>query len=85
MWRFTVSYRIFNFPILGRVTEPSKATQYVRDGDVYELISIRRVHRSTMWAAPLVFASVALAVPIGMTSAWHSFAELLNRTIGSHF
>jgi hypothetical protein len=27
-----------------------------------------------MWAAPLVFASIALAVPIGMTHAWHTFA-----------
>jgi hypothetical protein len=51
---------------------------------VYELVSIRRIHRSTMWAAPFVFASVALAVPIGMTPAWHAFAALLNRTIGSH-
>jgi hypothetical protein len=51
---------------------------------IYELISIRRIHRSTMWAAPLVFASVALAVPIGMTPAWHAFAALLNRTIGSY-
>jgi chromate transport protein ChrA len=51
---------------------------------VYELVSIRRIHRSTMWAAPLVFASVALAVPIGMTPVWHAFAALLNRTIGSH-
>jgi hypothetical protein len=51
---------------------------------IYELISIRRIHRSTMWAAPFVFASVALAVPIGMTPAWHAFAALLNRTIGSH-
>src|ERR1700761_5666784 len=49
---------------------------------IYELITIRRIHHSTMWAAPLVFASVALAVPIGMTPAWHSFAVLLNRTIG---
>jgi hypothetical protein len=51
---------------------------------LYELITIRRVHRSTMWAAPLTFLSVALAVPIGMTPAWHSFAALLNRTIGPH-
>ena len=40
----------------------------------FELITIHRVHRSTMWAAPLVFASVAFAVPIGMTHAWHVFA-----------
>jgi hypothetical protein len=51
---------------------------------IYELITIRRIHRSTMWAAPLIFASVALAVPIGMTPAWHAFAALLNRTIGPH-
>jgi hypothetical protein len=51
---------------------------------VYELISIRRIHRSTMWAAPFVFASVALAVPIGMTPAWHAFAALVDRAIGSH-
>jgi hypothetical protein len=51
---------------------------------VYELVTIRRVHRSTMWAAPLTFAAVALAVPIGMTPAWHVFAALLNRTIGLH-
>jgi chromate transport protein ChrA len=50
----------------------------------YELVSIRRIHRSTMWAAPLVFASVALAVPIGMTHAWHAFAAFLNQTIGPH-
>jgi hypothetical protein len=44
---------------------------------VYELITIRRIHRSTMWAAPLTFAVVALAVPIGMTPAWQAFAALL--------
>ena len=51
---------------------------------VYELISIRRIHRSTMWAAPLVFLSIALAVPIGMTPVWHAFAALLDRTPGPH-
>jgi hypothetical protein len=44
---------------------------------IYELITIRRIHRSTMWAAPLVFLTVALAVPIGMTRAWHAFAAML--------
>ena len=43
----------------------------------FELITTRRIHRSTMWAAPLMFASVALAVPIGMTHVWHSFAAHL--------
>ena len=40
-----------------------------------------RIHRSTLWAAPLTFAVGAFAVPIGMTSAWHSFAAFLARTL----
>jgi hypothetical protein len=44
---------------------------------IFELITIRRIHRSTMWAAPLTFAVVALAVPIGMTPVWQAFAALL--------
>ena len=44
---------------------------------IYELVTIHRIHRSTMWAAPLVLASVALSVPIGMTHAWHAFARML--------
>ncbi|HEX7157451.1 MAG TPA: hypothetical protein VF214_00445 [Edaphobacter sp.] len=51
----------------------------------YDLISLRRIHRSNMWAVPLTFASVALAVPIGMTSAWHAFAALLDRSLGAYF
>ncbi len=50
----------------------------------YELISTRRIHRSTLWAAPLVFASVAFAVPIGMTPVWHAFAALLDRIFGPY-
>lgn len=37
----------------------------------FELLTLRRIHRSTMWAAPVIFLSIALAVPIGMTHAWH--------------
>jgi hypothetical protein len=51
---------------------------------VYDLVSLHRIHRSTMWAAPLTFAVGALAVPIGMTPAWHAFAAMLNRTLGPH-
>jgi hypothetical protein len=49
----------------------------------YDLFSLHRIHRSTMWAAPLTFALGAFAVPIGMTGAWHSFASLLARTLAS--
>jgi hypothetical protein len=51
----------------------------------YDLITLHRIHRATMWAAPLTFAVGALSVPIGQTSAWHAFAAMLNRTIGPHF
>ena len=47
----------------------------------YDLISLHRIHRSTMWAAPITFAVGAFAVPIGMTPAWHSFAGFLARTL----
>ena len=45
----------------------------------YDLIALRRIHRSTMWAAPITFAVGAFSVPIGMTSGWHAFAHFLNR------
>lgn len=51
---------------------------------VYDLVSLHRIHRTTMWAAPFTFAVGALSVPIGMTAAWHTFAAMLNRTIGPH-
>jgi hypothetical protein len=51
---------------------------------VYDLISLHRLHRSTLWAAPITFAVGALSVPVGMTAAWHSFAALLDRVIGPH-
>jgi hypothetical protein len=48
---------------------------------VYDLVSLHRLHRSTMWAAPLTFAVNALAVPIGMTTVWHAFAAMVNRAV----
>lgn len=50
----------------------------------YDLYSLHRIHRSTMWAAPLVFLTGAGAVPIGMTSAWHAFAGFLARHVASY-
>jgi hypothetical protein len=47
----------------------------------YDLVSLHRIHRSTLWAAPLTFITGAFAVPIGMTQAWHSFATFLSRTV----
>ena len=51
---------------------------------IYDLVSLHRIHRATMWAAPLTFVVNAVAVPIGMTSAWHGFAAVVNRTVGSY-
>ena len=50
----------------------------------YDLLSLHRIHRSTLWAAPLTFATGAFAVPIGMTPAWHALATLLNHTLGAY-
>jgi hypothetical protein len=43
----------------------------------YDLFALRRVHRSTMWAGPLIFLVSALSVPIGMTPPWHAFCGFL--------
>jgi hypothetical protein len=51
---------------------------------VYDLVALHRLHRSTMCAAPLTFVVNVIAVPIGMTSAWHGVAAFLNRTVGPH-
>jgi len=51
----------------------------------YDLISLHRIHRSTLWGVPLTFAGGALAVPIGMTPAWHSFAGFLARNVAVYF
>jgi hypothetical protein len=51
---------------------------------VYDLISLHRIHRSTLWAAPITFAVGAFSVPIGMTATWHAFAAFLDRAIAPH-
>jgi hypothetical protein len=40
----------------------------------YDLISTRRVQKSTMWASLFVMVVQLVRVPIGFTPAWHSFA-----------
>lgn len=52
---------------------------------LYDLAALHRVHRSTMWAAPITFAVGAFAVPIGMTSGWHAFAAALDHAWGMFF
>jgi len=50
----------------------------------YDLFSLHRIHRTTLWSAPITFAVGAFSVPIGMTPAWHHFAAFLDRTVGPH-
>jgi len=50
----------------------------------YDLLSLRRVHRTTMWAAPLTMAFSVLAVPIGMTPWWGAFTGFLARNVAPH-
>jgi hypothetical protein len=50
----------------------------------YDLFSLHRVHRSTMWAGPMIFLVSALSVPIGMTPPWHAFAGFLLRHVAVH-
>lgn len=40
----------------------------------YDLISMRRVHSSTLWASLGVMVVLLTRVPIGMTGLWHAFA-----------
>ncbi|HTJ31198.1 MAG TPA: hypothetical protein VL346_11890 [Acidobacteriaceae bacterium] len=52
---------------------------------IYDLVALHRVHRTTMWAAPITLAVGAFSVPIGMTPAWHSFAGFLLTHVAHRF
>lgn len=43
----------------------------------YDLWSTHKVYRATIWGALLVAVVTQLAIPIGMTSAFHSFANFM--------
>ena len=40
----------------------------------YDLWSTRKVHRATLWAAVFLVSVYQIRIPIGQTSAWHTFA-----------
>lgn len=44
---------------------------------LYDVVSLRRIHRATMWAVPLTFVMNAAAVPVGMTAWWHHLAAAI--------
>lgn len=41
----------------------------------YDLWSMHRIHRATLWAGLFLIAVQQLRVPVGRTVAWHAFAE----------
>lgn len=41
----------------------------------YDLWSIRKVHRATLWAGAFLILVQQLRVPLGKTHAWHAFAS----------
>jgi len=48
----------------------------------YDLWSIRKVHRATLWAGIFLIIVQQIRVPIGMTAPWHAFANWA-RALGS--
>jgi FtsH-binding integral membrane protein len=40
----------------------------------YDLWSLRKVHRATIWAGIFMIVAEQIRIPIGMTGAWQSFA-----------
>jgi hypothetical protein len=40
----------------------------------YDLWSLRKVHRATIWASLFVVIALAVRIPIGITSPWLTFA-----------
>jgi hypothetical protein len=49
----------------------------------YDLWSMRKVHRATMWACAFVVVVGQLRVPIGNTAVWHTFAAWVQTLAGS--
>jgi hypothetical protein len=43
----------------------------------YDLWSTHKVHRAMIWGGLLVVVAIQLSVPIGMTNAWHGFANFM--------
>ena len=43
----------------------------------YDLFSLRRISKTTMWASALVIVVHLVRVPIGLSPGWHRFAEYL--------
>ena len=47
----------------------------------YDLISLGRVLKPTIWASVFVMALLLGSVPLGMTPAWHAFAHMMGSVL----
>jgi hypothetical protein len=45
----------------------------------YDLLSLHRVHKVTLWASVVTMIVLVGAVPLGFTPVWHSFASFMAR------
>lgn len=53
----------------------------------YDLWSVHKVHRATIWAGLFVVIVTLISVPVGATAAWHGFAtwaQALSRSVYPH-
>lgn len=46
---------------------------------LYDLVSLRRMHRATLLAAPYVWLLYTFQIPFGKTAAWHAISNYMLR------
>jgi hypothetical protein len=44
---------------------------------LYDLLSMRRVHRVAMFSVPFIWILHQAEIPLGRTAAWHFIANLM--------
>jgi hypothetical protein len=44
---------------------------------LYDLVSLKRVHKTTLWASAFVMVVMLVRVPLTMTPLWLRFATLM--------
>jgi len=47
----------------------------------YDLWSIRKIHRATLWASGILIFIQQIRLPIGRTAAWHAFAVWIRSVV----
>jgi hypothetical protein len=43
----------------------------------YDLVSLKRVHKTTLWASAFVMGVMLVRIPLAMTPVWQSFAAMM--------